>query len=107
MRNHAIFLIAAVFAATGSASVGLFSSPDSYQTCVLDILPGAPNDTVAVERVMQCRKEFPGYTQPAENPATLFGPATRSECILDYADSTPSNYAAVQIREACYFLFSE
>jgi hypothetical protein len=73
---------------------------------VLDTLPGAPNDTIAVERVMQCRKDFPAYTPP-ENPSALFGPATRSECVLDYADSTPSNYAAVQIREACYFLFGD
>jgi hypothetical protein len=107
MRDHAVFLITVLCAVAGNVSAGLFSSPDSYQTCVLDALPGALNDTVAVERVMQCRKDFPGYAQPPENPATLFGPATRSECVLNYAESTPSNYAATQIREACYFLFRD
>lgn len=92
------------FLPADDAAAGLFSSPDSYQACVLDTLPDSPNDTVAVERVVQCRKEFPGYTSP-ESRFTLFGPATRSECVLDYAESTPSNFAATQIREACYFLF--
>ncbi|QFY43624.1 hypothetical protein F6R98_14160 [Candidatus Methylospira mobilis] len=105
MRQHAVFLIAALLLRAGNAGAGLFSSPDSYQSCVLDTLPGALNDTVAVERVMQCRKEFPGYTAPPENPATWFGPTTRSECVLHYAASTPSSFAAIQIREACYFLF--
>lgn len=96
-----------LFFLAGDATAGLFSAPDNYQTCVLDTLPHAPNDTVAVESVMQCRKDFPGYSPPAENPSTLFGPATRSECVLHYAESTPSNYAALQIREACYFLFKD
>jgi hypothetical protein len=105
MRRHAIFLIAALLLSAGDAMAGLFSSPDSYQACVLDTLPGARNDIIAVEQVMQCRTEFPGYTAPPENPSSGFGPSTRSQCVLDYAESTPSRYAATQIREACYFLF--
>ncbi len=90
------------------AAAGLFSDPDNYHECLLEELEGAQNDVAAIQATLQCREEFPSLAMPEEKRSSfLFGPDTFSECVQSYAGSTPSQYAAPQLRQACFVLYRQ
>lgn len=103
----------AVVAACAAASVllvpltthaGIFG-PDNFSECVLSRMPGAANDIVAQEIVVQCTKEFPG-NMPIKKQTGIFAAFdSGGECTLKKAKDTPSAWAANLIRAYCYGLY--
>jgi len=90
------------------AAAGLFSSPENYHECLLEELEDAQNDIAAIQATLQCREEFPSPAMPDDKRSSfLFGPDTFSECVQSYAGSTPSQYAATQLRQACFVLYPQ
>ena len=86
----------------------LFSSlvmaEQSREECFLDNLPGAKNDIVAQQIIMDCSK-YNSYL--GEKSDGWFGGKTVSWCIRKYGEDTVSPRAASGIRAACYKLYKK
>ena len=91
--------------ASFSGKAGWFSDPTNFHECILERLPGVQNDLAAIAETNQCRQEFPDFTPPEKASHLFTGPETVDECLRKYAHDTPSNYAANQIRDACFQLY--
>lgn len=102
-----VLFMAAALSYADPSEAGIFFGPDNYSECILDRVEGVQNDLVAISETTQCRREFPDYLPPEGASSFFFGPDTAAECVAEYAASTPSGYAANQIREACFQLYPE
>jgi len=86
-----------------------FFGPSNYWECILDSLPGAQNDIVGTNLIIQCNKKFPNPRLIAEKDKVggLISVPTKDDCIMKYAKDTTSPLAAKSIYAACYQLYRE
>jgi len=110
MKNTKIFIFVLILLIPLNALAGMFG-PSNFWECILDEMPGAKNDAVAVAIIRKCAKKFPS-TAPGSESTTeikkkspLLGPKTCNECIIKYAEDTTSPKGINFIRGACYKLY--
>ena len=108
--NRRLLAVAAVCAAGGlllvpfSAYAGLFG-PDNVSECFLSRMPGAANDTVALEIAGQCSREFPGNVPVKKQTGIFAAFHSGSECTQKKAKDTLSPLASRIIQGHCYALY--
>ena len=104
MKTAMLILSGFTIPAPMSAYAGLLG-PDNFPECVLSLMPGAANNTVAYEISGACSRQFPGNA-PAKKKTGFFASYNSgSECTLKKAKDTPSPWAANMIRMMCYSLY--
>ena len=99
MRVYSCVAIA-VFSSFPASSVGGMFGPSNYQECILDEMPGVKSDSIAIQVIRTCWKEFSG-SRIVERKKPLFGINTEGECLLKYGKDVASPKGLRAIREAC------
>jgi hypothetical protein len=89
-----------------AAEAGVFS-PNSFDECILERMPGTANESAARAIRQQCFDEFPDF-DPEKEPkkrGSFFASMTAQECFAYYAKTTPDETAAAQIRRSCFRMY--
>lgn len=99
--KKSIYLAGLVFSASAAAG--------NYETCILDRMPGAQNDAVAIAVVRLCKEKYPGILNAAlqGEGRGWFGYDSGAACAAKKAANTPNNRAARIIFYACNRLYDE
>ena len=98
-------LAAAVALACCASSV----AGQTYAHCILDKMPGTPNDAVAYAVVQSCMRENRGgmYVIRKGSGRGWFSHGSPQACVMKKARDTTNQKAATVISAACHCLYGE
>ena len=78
----------------------LLRSTDNFESCVIDNLRNARNDSAARVEYLRCKNTYPLY-RTAKPKYPLGKAASWQDCLTEYGSNTRSEWAARMIRAAC------
>ncbi len=101
----AVLLIATVYSPVQAGMWERLFGPDNYWECLLETMPGTLTYGGAMEKRMQCGKQFPDKNSYRLGLGVL-GPKSLTRCQQKYLTAdTKDPLARQSIRQACYRLF--
>lgn len=107
MNALTILVVLAAATVHSPAQAGMWErlfGPDNFWECLLETMPGTLTYGGAMEKRLQCSKQFPDKTAYRLGLG-ITGPKNLTQCQQKYLPGTKDPLARQSIRQACFRLF--